>query len=449
MLACVVSQSCTRHGGCVVSKIVLQVQNVGKSFREYGSEWRRFASWFGMRSPNIKDHWVLRNISFAVHEGEAVGIVGQNGAGKSTLLKIITGTLGATEGSVRARGRVAAILELGMGFDPDLTGRQNSEHIAGLIGFSKHEIRVLVPKIEAFAEVGAYFDEPIRTYSSGMQMRVAFSLATASRPDVLIVDEALAVGDAYFVHKCFKRIREFRDEGTTLLIVSHDKSAVQSLCDRAVMMDRGRLVADGSPQEVLDLYNAMISEKENSTVRQTRQEDGATVTVSGTGEATLDKIWLEDLAGNHVEYVGVGDTIDLVIRIRIVAAIAKLVVGYMIRDRLGQAVFGTNSFYTNQVIENAQGGHVYDFRARFPMNLGVGSYSFSVALSSTETHLVNNYEWRDLALVFTVANTQRATFVGMTWIPPQITISAHGPTGPMSVIQPFVDDDVGGLTQRP
>lgn len=431
-----------------MSTVVLQVKNVGKSFRDYGSEWRRFASWFGMLSPRVKDHWVLRNISFAVHEGEAVGIVGQNGAGKSTLLKIITGTLGATEGSARARGRVAAILELGMGFDPDLTGRQNSEHIAGLMGFSRAEIRQLLPEIEAFAEVGAYFDEPVRTYSSGMQMRVAFSLATASRPDVLIVDEALAVGDAYFVHKCFKRIREFREEGTTLLIVSHDKSAVQTLCDRAVMIDRGRLVADGSPQEVLDLYNAMISEKENSTVRQTRQDDGTAVTISGTGEATLDKIWLEDVAGNQVEYVGVGDTIDLVIRIRIVSAIAKLVVGYMIRDRLAQAVFGTNTFYTNQVIENARNGHVYEFRARFPMNLGVGSYSFSVALSSTETHLVNNYEWRDLALVFTVANTQRTTFVGMAWLPPQITISASAPARPAGTTHSVTDEHSSGLTER-
>ena len=408
--------------------VVLQVQNVGKSFRDYGSEWRRFGSWFGMHSPNVKDHWVLRNISFAVHAGEALGIVGQNGAGKSTLLKIITGTLGATEGSVRASGRVAAILELGMGFDPDLTGRQNSEHVAGLMGFSRVEIRALLPRIEAFAEVGAYFDEPVRTYSSGMQMRVAFSLATASRPDVLIVDEALAVGDAYFVHKCFKRIREFREEGTTLLIVSHDKSAVQALCDRAVMIDKGRLVADGSPQEVLDFYNAMISEKENSTVRQTRQDDGTAITVSGTGEAVIDSIWLDDAAGQRVEFVGVGDPVDLVIRVRAQSDLARLVVGYVIRDRLGQAVFGTNSFYTDQVIEDVRAGDQFEFRARFPMNLGVGTYSFSVALSSTETHLVNNYEWRDLALVFTVANTQRERFVGMAWMPPQITIAMRGRT---------------------
>lgn len=407
-----------------MSEAILQVQNVSKSFREYGSEWRRFGSWFGVRSRKVKDHWVLRNISFAVHAGEAVGIVGQNGAGKSTLLKIVTGTLAATEGYVRMRGRVAAILELGMGFDPDLTGRQNIVHVAGLMGFSAAEVREIVPRVEAFAEVGAYFEEPVRTYSSGMQMRVAFSLATAVRPDVLIVDEALAVGDAYFVHKCFRRIRKFREEGTTLLIVSHDKSAVQTLCDRAVLIDRGRLVADGPPQEVLDLYNALISEKKDSTVQQNRQGDGPAVTRSGTGEATIDAIRLEDAAGHPIEYVGVGDVVDLVLRVKVMCAVERLVIGYMIRDRLGQSIYGTNTFYTNQAIDHVRKGDAYEFRARFAANIGVGTYSFSVALSSTETHLVNNYEWRDLALVFTVTNTQRPTFVGMAWIPPQISISA-------------------------
>jgi lipopolysaccharide transport system ATP-binding protein len=409
-----------------MTRVVLHVDNIGKSFREYGTEWRRFGSWFGWKSAKIQENWVLRNISFVVRKGEAVGIVGQNGAGKSTLLKLITGTLGATEGMVRTGGRIAAILELGMGFDPDLTGRQNVAHSAGLMGFSRAEIQKLVPEMEAFAEIGAYFDEPMRTYSSGMQMRVAFSLATAARPEILIVDEALAVGDAYFVHKCFKRIREFREAGTTLLIVSHDKSAVQTLCDRAVMIDRGRLVADGTPQEVLDLYNAMIAEKENSTVQQMQVNDGSSATISGTGEATVDRVWLEDRFGNAVEFVGVGDLTDLVIRVRVKTHVDRLVIGYMLRDRLGQALFGTNTFYSEQVIEEASEGDVFELRASFPMNLGAGSYSVSVALSSTETHLVNNYEWRDLALVFTVANTQRAQFVGMLWLPPRLTLTSDG-----------------------
>lgn len=409
-----------------MTKIALHIENVGKSFREYGAEWRRFGSWFGWRSRKVKDHWVVRNISFAVRRGEAVGIVGQNGAGKSTLLKLITGTLRATEGAVYVKGRIAAILELGMGFNPDLTGRQNATHIAGLLGFSRSEIQSLMPEIEGFAEIGNYFDEAVRTYSSGMQMRVAFSLATAVRPEILIVDEALAVGDAYFVHKCFKRIRDFRDAGTTLLIVSHDKSAVQSLCDRAVMLDKGRMVADGKPQEILDLYNAMIAEKENATVRQLRTDDGAAATVSGTGEATIERVWLEDRYGNSVQFVGVGDEADLLIRIRVKSGLSRLVIGYMIRDRLGQPIYGTNTFHSEQVIKNVSSGDVYTLRASFPMDMGVGSYSVSVALTGTETHLVENFEWRDLALVFTVANTQRSQFVGSAWLPPKLTLSSDG-----------------------
>jgi lipopolysaccharide transport system ATP-binding protein len=410
-----------------MSRVLLQVENIGKSYREFGSEWRRFASWFGLHSSRVKDHWVLRNISFVVREGEAVGIVGQNGAGKSTLLKIITGTLGATEGKVSALGRISAILELGMGFNPDLTGRENVVHSAGLMGFSSAETQKILPDIEAFAEIGEYFDEPMRTYSSGMQMRVAFSLATAARPDVLIVDEALSVGDAYFVHKCFRRIREFREEGTTLLIVSHDKSAVQSLCDRAVMLDKGRLIADGPPQEIMDLYNALIAEKENDTVRQSRDQHGTAVTVSGTGEAIVEKVWLENADGLPMDFVGVGDPATLAIRVQIKSSLDELVIGYMIRDRLGQAVYGTNTVYSQHVIVGAMAGNTYELRAHFPMNLGVGTYSVSVALSSTDSHLINNYEWRDLALIFSVSNTRRAPFVGVAWMPPEITLSAvHG-----------------------
>ena len=201
----------------------LHVQNLGKSYRQWGSEWRRVASWFLPFIRPREEHWVLKDVRFSVGPGEAVGIVGQNGAGKSTLLKLITGTTSPTQGQVQLRGSVAAILELGMGFNPDLTGRENAYHAAGLMGYSQADIKKAMPDIEAFAEVGEYFDQPVRTYSSGMQMRVTFSVATAFRPDLLIVDEALSVGDSYFQHKSFDRIREFQSQGCSLLIVSHDR----------------------------------------------------------------------------------------------------------------------------------------------------------------------------------------------------------------------------------
>jgi lipopolysaccharide transport system ATP-binding protein len=400
----------------------LKVNRLGKAYREWRSEWLRVGSWLGLPFRAHAEHWVLRDISFAVGPGEAVGIIGQNGAGKSTLLKLITGTSRPTEGNVWVKGRVAAILELGMGFNVDLTGRQNVYHAAGLMGFSESEIAGVIGEIEAFAEIGEYFDEPVRTYSSGMQMRVAFSVATAFRPDLLIIDEALSVGDAYFIHKCFRRIREFREAGTTLLFVSHDPTAVQSLCDRAVLIDRGRLVLDADPQQVFDYYNALIAEKENSSVRTERTEHGQVATESGSGEVEFVSLRMENAAGEAVEYVTVGEPVRLRAKVRANEVVERLVFGYMIRDRLGQPIFGTNTHHTEQVCTGLQAGESVEYEAAFPMNLGTGTYSISVALSSTETHLVKNYQWKDLALIFTVANVDQSPFVGVAWLPPKIRV---------------------------
>jgi len=404
-----------------VSAPVLQVEGLGKAFREYRAEWRRVLTWFGIASKATSEVWVLRNIGFQVNAGESVGIVGQNGAGKSTLLKLVTGTLRPTEGSIAVSGRIAAILELGMGFNADLTGRENARYTAGLMGMSPDQIDAIIPEAEAFAEIGEYFDQPLRTYSSGMQMRVAFSVVTAVRPEILIVDEALSVGDAYFSHKSMARIRRFREEGTTLLFVSHDPGAVQSLCDRAILLDHGRLLLDGEPSQVMDYYNALIAERENAPV-EVRQLGGGTQTISGTREAVVESIGLFNAAGEPVEFVNVGEAAEMRARIAVQDDIPRLVFGYMIKDRLGQPVFGTNTHHTGQSLEGVRKGAVVEYRVAFPMNFGPGSYSVSTALCSTDTHLVNNYEWRDLALVFTVANQDRDHFVGSAWVPPVIEV---------------------------
>lgn len=399
----------------------LQVQGLGKAYRAWDSEWMRIASLFGLPARPREEHWVLRGVSFSIGPGESVGIVGQNGAGKSTLLKMVTGTTQPTEGWVRRVGSLAAILELGMGFNPDMTGRENAFHSAGLMGISQQEIAQLMPHIEEFAEIGEYFDQPVRTYSSGMQMRVAFSVATAKRPDMLIVDEALSVGDAYFVHKSFQRIREHRESGTTLLIVSHDAAAIQSMCDRAILLDRGAVALDGEPQQVLDYYNAIIAERENSTVKTQVRADKV-ATESGTGEAQLESLEMLDERGHPVEYLTVGQKAVLRARIRIHGEVPRLVFGYMLRDRLGQAVFGTNTHYTEQFVDGLSRDDLVEYSAAFDMNLGPGTYSVSVSLSSSETHLVKNYQWRDLALVFTVANADKPAFVGTAYVPPSIGV---------------------------
>lgn len=399
---------------------LMSVQNLGKSYRSYYSEMQRLASWFGAQIQPKEERWILRHISFDIQPGESIGIMGQNGAGKSTLLKMITGTLQPTEGAVHINGRIAAILELGMGFNPELTGRQNAMHSAGLMGYGHEDIMRAMPDIEAFAEIGEYFDQPVRTYSSGMQVRVAFAVATAFRPEILIVDEALSVGDSYFQHKSFERIRQFQEQGTTLLIVSHDPSSILTLCSRTLLLENGTVIKDGPPQEVIDLYNAIIAEKENSTVQVRRLEDGSAQTISGTGEVQITEVSLRNSSDEPVEYISVGDDVCLCVNVRVEDDIPELVLGYMIKDRLGLQVYGTNTYHLQQVQHNLKAGEMLQYRFRFPMNIGVGSYSMTLALHTSQTHLERNYHWREMALIFNVVNPVKSPFVGMAWLPPSL-----------------------------
>lgn len=402
---------------------LIGVRDLGKAFRSYNTEWKRFARWFGVPLKASEEHWVLRHISFEIHPGEAIGVIGQNGAGKSTLLKMITGTLQPTEGKIQINGRIAAILELGMGFNPDLTGRQNVFHAAGLMGFEADQIQQVMPEIESFAEIGEYFDEPVRIYSSGMQMRVAFAVATAYRPEILIVDEALSVGDAYFQHKSFDRIRQFQEQGTTLLIVSHDRGAIQSLCGRAILLENGCIIKDGNPEEVFDFYNAIIAEKENETVALKQLDNGKVQTSSGTGEARVVDVAILDEESERIEYIDVGQIVTLQLTVEVYQDIPQLVMGYGIKDRLGQVIYGTNTYLKKQILQDVKANTKVIYDVLFPVNLGPGSYSIQTALVSSDTHLENNYEWRDLALVFNVININKPHFAGTSWMDPDIRIT--------------------------
>lgn len=395
---------------------VLEVNNISKSFKDYGREYKRILSWFGFGFKSVKEHQILKNINFTIAPGEAVGIVGQNGAGKSTLLKVITGTLKPSDGSVHINGRISAILELGMGFHPDLTGRQNVYHSAGLMGFTREQIDVVIDDLEAFAEIGDYFDQPVRTYSSGMQMRVAFGVVTAYRPEILIVDEALSVGDAYFQHKSLNRIREFQEQGTTLLIVSHDRGAIQSMCNRAILLEKGTVLKDDDPEEVMDFYNALIAEKENSKIEQFSREDEKVGTISGTGEAIVEAIGLYDTEGEIIEFIGVGDPVELRIDVKVNKDIKKLVLGYMIKDRLGQTIFGETSEAHNIVLNDLKENEKISIAYNFNMTLGVGTYSIATALAGGKSHVEGNFEWKDLALLFHIVNLKKQEFIGSSWI---------------------------------
>ena len=401
----------------------LSVEGIGKAFNKYARESYRLLSWFGLPTPAVERKWVLQDISFALQPGEAVGLIGLNGAGKSTLLKIITGTLKPTTGSVQINGRIAAILELGMGFHPELTGRQNVYHVAGLMGYTQQQIDGFIDAVHAFSEIGDYFELPVRVYSSGMQARLAFAVATAERPEILIVDEALSVGDAYFQHKSFDRIRQFTRQGTTLLLVSHDKQAIQSICNRAILLDGGTVAMEGEPDAVMDYYNALLAAHQDQQIIANPQSQGALL--SGTGEAEFVNQQICDESGKAIEIVDVGQVVHLHVSARAHIAIPDLVLGFLIKDRYGQDVFGTNTRLLDKVCYDIQPEADLSWTFVFPANIGPGTYSITLALHSFVGHIEHNYAWQERALMFEVVNRSQLEFAGVAWLGAQLESLQH------------------------
>ncbi len=408
---------------------VLSVDSVTKRYASYPSVLHRLGSWFGVQTEATAEYWATRGISFDLHAGEAIALIGNNGAGKSTLLKLITGVSRPTSGTITTHGRVAAILELGIGFNPEFTGRENVRQAAGLLGLSPERITELMPQIEAFAELGPFFDQSLRVYSSGMQARLAFSLVTAERPDILIIDEVLSVGDSYFQHKSFGRIRELKAQGTALLFVTHGLSDVRALCERVLLLEQGTVVQDGPPDQVIDYYNAALAAKKESptAIEQTRDEKGWLRTKSGTRQVSIVKAKLFDVDDwEEVEQATVGQALALVLKARVNEPVERLVLGYMLRDRSGHLVWGTNTWHTQQILTDLKQGEEVEFRLRFPCTLGPGSYSFSPALVSGATHLQDNYEWRDNMLVFDVVNVGHPVFFGSAYLDASFSIERTG-----------------------
>ena len=373
----------------------IEVTSLSKAYKQYPTRWSRLTEWLlpGKR-PRHHQHWVLQDINFKVENGEAVGIVGINGAGKSTLLKMIVGTSQCTTGSVKVIGRVAALLELGMGFHPDFTGRQNSFMASQLLGNSIQEITQLMPEIEAFAEIGDYIDQPVRVYSSGMLLRLAFSVATAKRPDILIVDEALSVGDKYFSQKSFARIQSFLDKGTTLLFVSHDATAIKALCNRAILLDKGRVALIADPESVIDRYNGMLLEKANQLLelktQPTKLDTSTTVNedpdykprqIEGfreihaqidTGEIKLVDFRILDAADRRVAAVTTGDEIFIRCKIKALVDMDELYFGFALRDRLGITVYNTTSYAIGHhgIRLNANDSKTIQWALKVPIQVG-------------------------------------------------------------------------------
>lgn len=401
------------------------VNNLGKKYKRYPNRWARLGEWISMgRYQCHQAFWILRNLSFSLNQGESLGVIGVNGAGKSTLLKLLTRTSAPTEGTVEIHGRVAALLELGMGFHQDFTGRVNALMTCQMMGYSSEEAGELIDDIREFSELGDYLDQPVRIYSTGMQIRLAFSAATVTRPEILIVDEALSVGDAYFQHKCIRRIRKYRDEGTTLLFVSHDPGAVKSLCNRAILLDGGSIIKDGAPDSVLDYYNSVIARKKSDDeIQQIRLEEGRISTRSGNQTAKITSVDTMKTDGRSARTFPVGEQVILRCSVDFYRDMDNPTVGILLRDRMGNDVYGTNTHHLGQRGIKVNAGDSLDVDFTLPLNIGPGNYSLCVAVHSGDSHLEENCDWWDQCLVLQVIPGDEKHFVGVVFLPVDVKVT--------------------------
>ena len=395
--------------------VALRVEKVSKQYRIYERPGDRLKE--SLTRGLLRRHqefWALRDVDFEIEAGTTVGIVGPNGCGKSTLLQIISGTLAPTHGDVRHEGRIAALLELGAGFDPEFTGVENVYMNAGLLGLSRRETDALFPAIERFAEIGPFLYQPVKTYSSGMYVRLAFAIAASVEPDILIIDEALAVGDAVFQHRCLRRINELHERGATVLFVSHDAGAVRALCSRAILLRAGSVIADGKPVDVLNLYQKIIMEREQAYDAESgavsslvkTEPDGALASLSyayrhGDGSAEILGAELTDPAQARVEIVESGEPLTLRVVVRFNQAVDDPVIGFLLRNSHGIHAYGTNTKEQQIEFGAVPAGEVIEVSFNFDCWLGVNQYTISLAVHSREGQA---YDWLDAALFLRVTS---------------------------------------------
>jgi ABC-type polysaccharide/polyol phosphate transport system ATPase subunit len=394
--------------------VALRVEKVSKQYRIYERPGDRLKESLtrGMLRRH-KEFWALRDVDFQIESGTTVGIVGPNGCGKSTLLQIISGTLAPTQGDVWHEGRIAALLELGAGFDPEFTGVENVYMNASLLGLTRRETDALFPAIERFAEIGPFLYQPVKTYSSGMYVRLAFAIAASVEPDILIIDEALAVGDAVFQHRCLRRINELHERGATVLFVSHDAAAVRALCSRAILLRAGSVIADGKPADVLNLYQKIIMEREQAYEAESGaaspaspQPDETLAPLSfayrhGDGSAEIVGAELTDDNGARVEIVESGEPLTLRLVVRFHQHVDDPVMGFLIRNSHGIHAYGTNTKEQQISFGALESGEVVEVSFAFRCWLGVDQYTISLAVHSREGQA---YDWLDAALFLRVTS---------------------------------------------
>jgi len=382
---------------------MLQVQNVSKVYRLYRRPADRLLELLPFSSHAPREFWALRDVSLNVERGEVLGLIGPNGSGKSTLLQIVSGILDPTRGRVIARGRIAALLELGAGFNPEFTGRENVFLNGEILGISQREMERVFPEIERFAEIGEFMDRPVKEYSTGMYVRLAFSTAIHVDPEILIVDEALAVGDAIFANRCIKKFVELKERKVTVLFVSHDLGLVKRLSDRAALMIDGRVAAFGNPSEVVNRYVGLVLERQERDQPHGDLPRAGASFRHGDGASEILSADLLNARGESIRNLEPHETVN--IRVRAVARrdLEDPVVGVLIRNRLGIDVFGTNTRIEGLDLGNIKSGEIFEVEFTFDCLLTRQDYTLTVATQHREGY---SQDWLDDVLSFSVTDAR-------------------------------------------
>jgi lipopolysaccharide transport system ATP-binding protein len=393
----------------------VRIQNVSKVFRLYRRPSDRILELFPLLGKRAHtDFWALRDVSISVERGETLGIVGPNGSGKSTLLQIVSGILKPTSGRVAVAGRVAALLELGAGFNPEFTGRENVFLNGEIMGLSRAEIERAFPKIAAFAEIGEFIDRPVKEYSSGMYVRLAFAAAIHVEPEILIVDEALAVGDAVFSNRCIQKLEELKQKDITILFVSHDLALVKRLAQRAVLMLGGKIAAEGSPRDVVNRYIGLVIEKEKRRPEAEGRDLGGSFR-HGDGASEILEVALLDCEGRQRTAAQTGEALTIRVRARFHRPVADPIVGVLVRNRLGIDVFGTNTRLTGTELGEFVGGEEIEVDFQIENLLAQQEYTITAA---TQHFDGSSQDWVDDVVGFRV--TDPACAAGVASLPTEV-----------------------------
>ncbi len=375
----------------------IEIKDLVKVYKLYDRARDRVKDAFGLSKGKAhKLHYALNGVNLCIRKGETVGIIGTNGSGKSTILKIITGVLSPTAGQVRVDGRISALLELGAGFNQEYNGIENVYLNGTMMGFSDREIDEKLPDILEFADIGDYVNQPVKTYSSGMFVRLAFAVAINIEPEILIVDEALSVGDVFFQAKCYHKFEEFKKMGKTIVFVSHDLSVISKYCDRVFLLNKGTLLGEGSPKEMIDAYKRVLvgqyelpgQEGEHTSAQELSPGAGEAVNPDvqeyGTRQAEILDYYLTDERGVRALAILKGSQFTLHMRVRFQAHVPAPIFAFSFKDALGTEITGTNTMIEKSFLESGEPGQVKDITFTQRMSLQGGEYLLSLGVTGYE-----------------------------------------------------------------